>query len=66
MAAVAAIGHRVADGLVLWADLGEVVPVRRGDQDPISAAAEVLEEVDQATRGKKYESAEYKSCQTSS
>jgi len=63
---VEVIGRRVADGLVLWEDLGEVVPVHRGDQDPISAAVEVLEEADQAIRGKKYESAEYKSCQTSS
>ena len=48
-----AIGRRVADGLVLWADLGEVIPVRRGDQDPISAEGEVLEAADQVTRGKK-------------
>jgi hypothetical protein len=63
---VVAIGRPVADGLVLWADSGEVVPVHRGDQDPISAAAEVLEEADQAIRGKKYGNAEYKSYQTSS
>ena len=63
---VVAIGRRVADGLALWADLGGVILVRRGDRDPISAAVEVLVAADQVTRGKKYESAEYKSWQTSS
>ena len=61
-----AIGRRVADGLVLWVALAEVVPVRRGDQDPISAAAEVLEEADQAIHGKIYGNAENKSYQTTS
>ena len=63
---VVAIGPQVADGLALWADSEEVIQVRRGDRDPISAEAAVLAAADQATHGKKYGSAEYKSCQTSS
>ena len=56
-------GRRVADGLDQWEDLEEVAQAHRGARVLTSAVAVVSVVVDQATRGKRYESVKFKSGQ---